>query len=191
MDIGLCGDTSRLRKFFFTTGAATLWTMLTRRASYRSLVYLRRYSTRPIIADAIPSKPTWSVRELIDSMPEPKLEHETLQKLHDLSALHLPPRDSAEYKTLKKDMENLVRLVDAVRVADFENAGPVLDDSQLAKDEMLGHMVMFDHEQMLEEDDRKTQDEIPGGSGRELLSHAQDSRRHLYHVPLPNSARST
>lgn len=77
----------------------------------------------------IPLKPTWSVNELLSSYPTPTITPATLKRLHELSALVPPEEHTQEYATLKREMEGLVKLVEAVKLADL-NRG----DGSVAKD---------------------------------------------------------
>lgn len=64
------------------------------------------------------TRPTWSVHELLSTYPAPTLSPETLTRLHKISALKPPPEDSPEFAQLKREMEELVRLVEAVKLVD-------------------------------------------------------------------------
>ncbi|KAI0080667.1 hypothetical protein K474DRAFT_151407 [Panus rudis PR-1116 ss-1] len=80
----------------------------------------------------IPTRPTWSVDELLSSYPRPRLSPATLERLHVLSALHPPAEGTAEHKALTFEMENLVKLVEAVKTADVDelaDAGTSWGDS--------------------------------------------------------------
>ena len=66
----------------------------------------------------IPLEPSWSVNELLSSYPSPTLPKETIQKLYQLSALTPPEQDTLQYKAVKKDLEEMIRLVEAVRLVD-------------------------------------------------------------------------
>lgn len=68
----------------------------------------------------IPNKPTWSVNELLSSYPRPTIDPATLERLHILSALIPPAEGTEEHKTLTLEMENLVKLVEAVKTADVD-----------------------------------------------------------------------
>ena len=91
--------------------------------AFRSCQYLLRRpntSLRVYSTDSwgIPSKPTWSVKGLLSSYPSPTLSNDTFQKLYRLSALIPPEEDSPEYKNVKHDLEEMIRLVEAVRLVD-------------------------------------------------------------------------
>jgi len=60
---------------------------------------------------------SWSVRQLLASYPTPSLSAEKLARMHVLSGLEMPDEGSEEYAKIKAEMENLVRLVEAVRLA--------------------------------------------------------------------------
>ncbi|GBE79357.1 hypothetical protein BKA93DRAFT_91797 [Sparassis latifolia] len=66
----------------------------------------------------IPLQPTWSVNELLSSYPQPVITPSTLQRLHALSALIPPAEGTPEHETLTREMEEMVRLVEAVRLVD-------------------------------------------------------------------------
>lgn len=72
----------------------------------------------------IPIQPTWSVNKLLSSYPKPTLSSTTLIRLHELSALTPPPEGTAEHATMKQEMEELIRLVEAVRLVDTSNHTP-------------------------------------------------------------------
>ena len=68
----------------------------------------------------IPVRPTWSVNELISSYPSPTLSPATLKHLHALSALIPPEEGTPEHETLKRELEDLVKLVEAVKLVNVE-----------------------------------------------------------------------
>lgn len=70
----------------------------------------------------VPLKPTWSVNELLSSYPKPSITPETLKKIHELSALVPPDEGTPEHAELTEAMENLVKLVEAVKVVDLGRA---------------------------------------------------------------------
>ena len=63
----------------------------------------------------IPIQPTWSVHQLLESYPCPKLSSTTIDRLYELSALAPPKKDTLQYEQLKKDLEGMVKLVEAVK----------------------------------------------------------------------------
>jgi len=66
----------------------------------------------------IPLKPTWSVNELLSSYPSPTLSNSTINRLYELSALIPPQEGTTQYDAIKKSLEGMVRLVEAVRLVD-------------------------------------------------------------------------
>lgn len=64
------------------------------------------------------TRPSWSVHELLSTYPAPTLSPETLTRLHKISALKPPPQDSPAFAQLKREIEELVRLVEAVKLVD-------------------------------------------------------------------------
>ena len=110
-------------------------------------------------------------------MPHSQLDHETLVRMHKLSALHIPPKDSKEYENMKAEMENLVRLVDAVQLIELpEEAGSVA--SRLRDGD---HAVSFS--EYLK--DRKVPEPVedPENTGTTLLKHSKSRNEHFYVVP--------
>ena len=75
----------------------------------------------------IPLKPTWSVHNLISSYPKPTISSTTFNRLHELSALHPPPEGTSEYEERKQELEDLIKLVEAVKLVDLDQ--PVGEDS--------------------------------------------------------------
>ncbi|TFK56128.1 hypothetical protein OE88DRAFT_1731748 [Heliocybe sulcata] len=69
----------------------------------------------------IPFKPTWSVNDLLSSYPKPSISPSQLNHLHELSALLPPEEGSAEQAALAAEMEDLAKLVEAVRIPDLRD----------------------------------------------------------------------
>ncbi|KAJ7591363.1 hypothetical protein C8J56DRAFT_935320, partial [Mycena floridula] len=67
---------------------------------------------------AVPIQATWSVKELISSYPSPTISSATLNHLHRVSALIPPAEGSTEFEMLKHEMEDMVKLVHAVKLVD-------------------------------------------------------------------------
>ncbi|KAN0097281.1 hypothetical protein V8E55_001727 [Tylopilus felleus] len=76
--------------------------------------------TRQVGTDAcgIPLKPTWSLRQLLSSYPSPSLSPATFHRLHELSALIPPTQGTPEYDARKRELDELVKLVEAVKLVD-------------------------------------------------------------------------
>ncbi|KAJ3565813.1 hypothetical protein NP233_g7408 [Leucocoprinus birnbaumii] len=85
------------------------------------LLRLRLLRT-PIPKDeyGIPLSPTWSVTKLLSSYPEPSISPQTLNRLHELAALVPPAEGTPEHETLRKEISELVRLVEAVKLVDTQ-----------------------------------------------------------------------
>ena len=66
----------------------------------------------------IPLQPTWSVNDLLSSYPISKISSSTLNRLYELSALISPAEGTLEHDILKREMEDLVKLVEAVKLVD-------------------------------------------------------------------------
>jgi hypothetical protein len=129
----------------------------------------------------IPIKPTWSVRSLLASYPSPSINDETFNKLHRLAALRAPEKDSKEREVLREEMEGLVRLVGAVRIAKVngENTGEEqgLVDGRiypLPQTIELGYKAKDEHLDGAEA-------ELP--NGRELLRHSRTANQTAYVLP--------
>ncbi|KAG8903831.1 hypothetical protein FRB99_002682 [Tulasnella sp. 403] len=80
---------------------------------------------------AMPHGPTWSVQELLASYPAPTLEPSTLVRLHKLSALHAPEEGSSEFETLRKDLAEMVRMVEAVKTVDLPKEATGIPDARI------------------------------------------------------------
>lgn len=66
----------------------------------------------------------WSVNELLSSYSTPELSPLTFKRLHDLSALIPPEEGTPEFKKLRRELEELVKLVEAVKLVDTEGVQP-------------------------------------------------------------------
>lgn len=66
----------------------------------------------------IPVQPTWSVNDLLSSYPQPKLSPQIIHRLYELSALICPKEDTSQLKSVQEELEEMVRLVEAVRLVD-------------------------------------------------------------------------
>ena len=71
--------------------------------------------------NAITIRPTWSVNELLSSYPRPAISPATLKHLHALSALIPLEEGFPERAKLTKEMQDLVKLVEAVRFVDTDS----------------------------------------------------------------------
>jgi len=69
----------------------------------------------------IPVHPTWSVNELLSSYPKPTISPATLKHLHTLSALIPPEEGSPEHAKLTEEMQDLVKLVEAVKLVNTDS----------------------------------------------------------------------
>jgi hypothetical protein len=71
--------------------------------------------------DGIPVRPTWSVNKLLSSYPKPTISPATLKHLHTLSALIPPEEGSHEHGKLTEEMQDLVKLVEAVKLVNTDS----------------------------------------------------------------------
>ena len=80
----------------------------------------------------IPLHPTWSVHELLSSYPTPTITSSTLKRLHELSALVPPEEGTPEHDSLKRELEDLIKLVEAVKLVSLgDNPGEVSAEKQI------------------------------------------------------------
>ncbi|KAJ7047651.1 hypothetical protein C8F04DRAFT_935929 [Mycena alexandri] len=123
-------------------------------------------SNRVVDTDScgIPRRPTWSVNELLSSYPVPSLAPHTLKHLHDLSALIPPEENTPEYEKLKTGLEELIRLVEAVKVVDTEGV-PVFGRADPGRPAEADTVDATAHE-----------------GGRSLLTHAARTHNGFYVV---------
>jgi hypothetical protein len=131
----------------------------------------------------IPIKPTWSVRSLLASYPSPSINDETFDKLHRLAALRAPEKDSKDREVLREEMEGLVRLVGAVRIAE-------VNGEKMGEEQGLVDGRIYPLPQTIELG-RKTKDEHLDGAeelpelpnGRVLLKHSRTANQTAYVLP--------
>lgn len=124
----------------------------------------------------MPIKPTWSVHELLSSYPSPKLPSETLKKLYTLSALVPPAEGTPEHAKITRELEEMIRLVEAVRLVDTEWV--VVAGRGEVKDMDRKH---YGNPEDVRED----------GYGKELLKHAARTVDGYYVVEADRTRRST
>lgn len=154
------------------------------RPSLRVLNATRKNSTQSRLIDTdslgIPTRPTWSVDELLSSYPKPKITPATLKHLHELGAL-IPPEEGTEaHAKITSEMENLVKLVEAVKLVHVESYS---EDSHIIPDGRIwaeGVGIELSEDLSEEGDD--------GSSGRALLQHAHKiSPKGMYLVDADKS----
>jgi hypothetical protein len=113
----------------------------------------------------IPVRPTWSVNELLSSYPKPTISPATLKHLHTLSALIPPEEGSPEHAKLTEEMQDLVKLVEAVKLVNTDS----VDDGNGVPDGRIwaeGTGIDLDAE--------PTPTDENGAQGRSLLKHAKN-----------------
>lgn len=113
----------------------------------------------------VPTSPSWSVRQLLKDYPAPTLSNATFEKLHKLSALN-PPSDPDERESLRRQLEELIKMVNAVRIA------PLPDDRGDGKIEDA-RIWPEDYGIDLERTFQPPGEDEP--HGRELLAHSRVS----------------
>ncbi|KAH9050007.1 hypothetical protein EDB84DRAFT_1408405 [Lactarius hengduanensis] len=80
---------------------------------------------------AIPLKPTWSVDDLLSSYPRPTISSPALDRLHVLSALIPPEEGTPEHAKLIRELEDLVKLVESVRLFNVPTPTHVVADARV------------------------------------------------------------
>ena len=127
----------------------------------------------------IPVRPTWSVNELLSSYPKPTISPATLKHLHALSALIPPEEGSPDHAKLTEEMQDLVKLVEAVKLVNTDS----VDDAHGVPDGRIwaeGTGIDLDAEP-IPVDENEAQ-------GRDLLKHAKNvSPEGLYLVDSDRS----
>ena len=73
--------------------------------------------------DGIPVRPTWSINSLLSFYPKPTISPATLKHLHTLSALIPPEEGSSEHERLTGEMQELVKLIEAVKLINTNSLG--------------------------------------------------------------------
>lgn len=133
---------------------------------------------------AIPRQATWSVHELISSYPRPKISNATFKKLHELSALVPPEEDTQEHAKMKRELEEMVKLVEAVKFVDTseleEAAGKMDENGVRIPDGRIwpeSEGMVMSKNSVVEEFDGEI-----GGTGLELLKYATRAKDGLYVV---------
>lgn len=119
-------------------------------------------------ACGIPLEPTWSVDKLLSSYTKPTLSSTTLIRLHELSALIPPSEGTPEHNALKQEMEEFIRLVEAVKLVDTKGVHPAAHRNEENKDGQPSYC-----------ESPSAQKEL---SGRDLLKHASRTLNGFYVV---------
>ncbi|KAI0663166.1 hypothetical protein C8Q70DRAFT_956325 [Cubamyces menziesii] len=142
--------------------------------SNRNLRRQLKSTLAEVDATGIPLKPTWSVNELLSSYPRPAITPATLKRLHELSALIPPEEDTPEHAKLTQEVEELVKLVEAVKLVDVGKVAEdgVPDGRIWAKGEGIS-LTTESHEDPADSE---------AASGRALLAHASRTMDGLYVV---------
>ena len=113
--------------------------------------------------DGIPVRPTWSVNELLSSYPKPAISPATLKHLHALSALIPPEEGTPEHAKLTEEMQDLVKLVEAVKLVNTDS----VDDGNGVPDGRIWAQAIDLNAKPIPVDENEAQ-------GRDLLKHAKN-----------------
>ncbi|KAJ7499218.1 hypothetical protein FB451DRAFT_1204674 [Mycena latifolia] len=136
------------------------------------LVARRVFSTLPkpgveTDSSGIPLRPAWSVNELLSSYPTPSLAPHALRRLHELSALLPPEENTPEYDRLKAGLEELIRLVEAVKLVNTEDVTAFGSEAPGSQSKAA--------------ESNQPQERLPN-DGRSLLQHAARTHEGFYIV---------
>ncbi|KAI0773982.1 hypothetical protein C8Q74DRAFT_1368505 [Fomes fomentarius] len=139
-------------------------------------VILRSKATLAAVdSTGIPLKSTWSVNELLSSYPRPTISPVTLKRLHELSALLPPVEGSPEHAKLTREIEELVKLVEAVKLVDVSE---VAEDSSVPD----GRIWASEEGVRLDAETTPAPEHHDVVHGRALLPHASRTMDDLYVV---------
>ncbi|KAH8106318.1 hypothetical protein BXZ70DRAFT_432560, partial [Cristinia sonorae] len=133
------------------------------------------FTSKEVDEHCIPIQPTWSVTDLLSSYPRPNISEDMLDRIHTLSALIPPTRTTPEHRQLTAELENLVKLVDAVKLVDkgvFGEEGGRVPDGRVWADDVGIDLSI----------DTRSSGHNPNMDGRSLLQHAARTANGLYVV---------
>ncbi|KAJ3484993.1 hypothetical protein NLI96_g5258 [Meripilus lineatus] len=145
------------------------------------------HTAAPTDEYGIPTQPTWSVNDLLSSYPKPTISPSKLQKLHALSALVPPEEGTPEHRKLTTEMENLVKLVEAVKLVDTTHL--VAPESSASNDVPDGRIWAEGTGIDLESEAEKMESSLEGQAGHALLNHAARTSNGLYVVDSDRARR--
>ena len=132
--------------------------------------------TSGVDEDGIPLKPTWSVNELLSSYPRPTISPSTLKRMYELSALVPPAEGTHEHADITREMEDLVKLVEAVKLVH-------VDPKVVHADHGIPDGRVWAEGTGIPLDSRKSSTpEEEEAHGRALLKHAQRTHNGFYVV---------
>ncbi|PCH41322.1 hypothetical protein WOLCODRAFT_162991 [Wolfiporia cocos MD-104 SS10] len=132
--------------------------------------------------DGIPTHPAWSVHDLLSSYPQPMISPRTLTRLHELSALIPPTEGTAAHAKLTREMEGLVRLVEAVKLVDTSAVQDRTSAQGVPDGKIWAEGEGIDLSMSGERDDASE-----GASGRALFTHSARVKDGLYIVDADKS----
>ncbi|KAI9001322.1 hypothetical protein BD414DRAFT_431722 [Trametes punicea] len=131
-------------------------------------------SAAAVDSNGIPLKSTWSVNDLLSSYPRPTITPTTLKRLHELSALIPPEEGTPEHARLTHEIEDLVKLVEAVKLVDV---------SGVPEDGVPDGRIWAEGEGVdLRTEPVQNSEDLGTSHGRALLAHASRTMDGLYVV---------
>ncbi|KAG9045851.1 hypothetical protein FS837_005562 [Tulasnella sp. UAMH 9824] len=114
------------------TRRSWIWTVNLSSGRYR--LYSSKLSSslpKPTDELGMPLEPTWSVKNLLASYPAPTLEPATLKRLHKLSSLNPPEKGTPEFESLREDLVEMIRMVEAVKTIELPKDGSGIPDGRI------------------------------------------------------------
>ncbi|KAL4241392.1 hypothetical protein ABKN59_000312 [Abortiporus biennis] len=143
---------------------------------------LRSAASPPRDELGIPLEPTWSVNALMSSYPKPSIHPTTLKRLHGLSALIPPVEGTEEHIRLTKQMEDLVKMVEAVKLVDTgieESTDGTVPDGRIWVEGTGIDLILGEVDDI----------SASNSSGQALLQHAARTSNGLYVVDADRTKR--
>ncbi|EIN10467.1 hypothetical protein PUNSTDRAFT_51100 [Punctularia strigosozonata HHB-11173 SS5] len=117
---------------------------------------------------------------MLSSYPKPSVDAATLRKLHDLSALISPEEGTDAHAALTRDMEDLVKLVEAVKLVDLKESSAL--DGREQTNSVPDGRIWPKGEGMILNAEEWTGTPEQEECGTALLGHASRTAQGLYAV---------
>ncbi|KAI5122175.1 hypothetical protein M0805_007072 [Coniferiporia weirii] len=165
-----------------TAGRASTWRS---KSTYSGPESASTSSPASALASAVPTTPTWSVHALISSYPRPSIAPATLKKLHELAALVPPVEGTAAHTRMQRELEEMVRLVEAVKLVDARQASTGNDGEGEGEEEAIPDGRIWPEGEGMALSSNTRAVEFPDAeveSGRELLKYAARTQDGFYVV---------
>jgi len=125
----------------------------------------------------IPIEPTWSVQEQIAASPRTRITPSQLGHLHKLSGLVPPEPNTPEHHKLTRELEDLIRLVEAVKGVDVSavKVEGEVPDGRIWQTGRGMELRDYNMEKVEDNSEEKVEslEEGKQAEGTELVKHAQ------------------